>query len=928
MKRSIVALLFSALATLLMLGLSGCGSSSPAAIAVALTSSATGIDQAQTATLTASVSNDSKSAGVQWSVSGGGSLTGTTTTSATYNAPASVTSAFTATVTATSITDATKSRAVQISVNPLPTISTNSVPPATAGTAYSATLTVSGGTSPFNWTITSGTLPAGLSLGSSNGTISGTPTGAGSSTVTFHVADAAGNGASQAITIKVNAPPALVIATSSLPGAAQGIAYSATLQATGGVPSYSWSLAAGTLPSGLTLSSTGVISGTPNGSVGTSSFTVKVTDSQTPTPATKTANLSITVTTAPLTITTSSLLNGAVNSAYSQALQASGGVPPYTWSIMLGALPSGLGLNASTGVISGTPTATGASSFTVKVTDASANAATANLSITINTTLTITTTSLPGGSVSNPYSATVQASGGVTPYTWSVTSGTLPAGLTINASTGVISGTPTTIETSNFTVTVTDSESPNAEFNAPLSITIASASCPNNPTLSGHYAMLLNGWSGTTSVTAGIGSFVADGGGNISGGAIDLNDQAGGPSSGTFTGTYCVGSNNIASIQLNYGGALTGNNTFAAALNSGGSNGSIIYYDSSARKASGLLRKQDTTAFSTGKIKGNYAFGLAGANGSGGRYVTAGQFNASGTGSLSGFYDADIYGAGPVSDQTLSSTNFTVAASGRGAAAITFTGQNTLSFVFYVVSASELLAMEDDSAGSSLLAGQVLQQSGAFTDAALNGAGVIEVESLSGGITVSATAGLATPDGNGNITWSTDQNLGGSTASQSSSGTYITSSNGRVTLSLGGVASPPVLYLIGQNQAFLVGTNNFTVDFGMVEAQSGSNFTNASLNGAYLGGSLQPVDSSVGQKVDAVQADGNGNFNETSDNNGSSGTSTSTLAATYAVSSNGRVPVTKSGTQVGILYIISTSQFVFLPASTTDTQPKLSQLQK
>jgi hypothetical protein len=921
---------------LVTLSLSACGGSSNQPITVGLTSSATGIDQAQTATLTASVGNDSKNAGVTWTVSGGGTLSGQTTNSVTYNAPPTVASGFTATVTATSVTDPTKSASVQIKVNPLPAITTTSLT-FTAGTSYQTALGESGGTSPFKWTILSGSLPTGLSLDSTAGAITGTPTGAGSSSVTFQVKDAAGNSASQAITITVNPPPALTIATTSLAPATIGTAYSQTLQATGGVPSYTWAVTAGSLPAGLTLSSAGVISGTPTGSVSsTSNFTVAVTDSQTPTHATKSANLSITVTEPPLSITTTSLAGGSSGNAYSQTLQAIGGTPPYTWSISVGTLPAGLTLNAATGVISGTPTATGTSNFTVKVTDSTAptpGTATAALSITINAPLAITTTSLPGGSIGTAYSGTVNASGGVQPYTWSITSGSPPAGLTINSASGVISGTPTATGTSHFTVTVADSESPAVKASAALSITIASASCPNNSTLTGHYAMLLNGWSSTPTastqtVAAVLGSFVADGAGNISSGDVDLNDQTNGPANGTFTGTYCVSSNNLATINLTYGGALTGSDTFAAALNSNGSNGNIIFYDNSDRKASGLLRQQDTTAFSTGKIKGDYAFGFVGADGGGtaARFAMAGEFAADGSGNLAGEFDSDTYLTGSA-NATLTSSNFNVASSGRGTATITFTGKGNLKFVFYVVSASELLVMEDDSAGNSLLSGQVLQQSSPLTDASLNGVGVIEIETLGAG-TVSATAGLVTTNGTGSsIAFSEDQNQGGAISSLSQSGTYSTSSNGRVTLSLIGQSSTPVFYLIGQNQAFVVGSNALAVDFGVIEPQSGSSFTNSSLSGAYLGGSLQPVDSSVGEEVDELQANGTGTFTGTSNKNGSGGTSTNTITETYTVSSNGRVVVSQSGSQVGIIYMISDSQFVFLPANTANTDPALSQFQ-
>src|SRR5450755_199777 len=409
-------LVASGLIALLTLGLSACGGgSSTQPVVVGLTSSSNGIDQAQTVVITASVTGDPKNAGVTWNVSGTsgsqGTLSGQTTTSVTYNAPASVTSAFTATVTATSIADASKSATLQIKVSPLPAITTASLPKATAGTAYSATLSVSGGTGPYKWTITSGTLPAGLSLNSSTGAITGTPTGVSSGSLTFQVTDATGMTASQTLTVTVNSAPALTITTGSLPGAALGVAYSQTLQATGGVPPYTWSKTAGNLPAGLSLSSAGVISGTPTGTTGTSSFTVTVTDSQTPTPATNAANLSITVSLAPLSVTTTSLVGGVIGTGYDQTLQANGGTPPYTWSISAGSLPANLTLNASTGAITGTPSATGTSNFTAKVTDSAASTATANLSITVNGVLAITTTSLPGGSVGAAYSGTAAATG-------------------------------------------------------------------------------------------------------------------------------------------------------------------------------------------------------------------------------------------------------------------------------------------------------------------------------------------------------------------------------------------------------------------------------------------------------------------------------------------------------------------------------------
>ncbi|RLC74760.1 MAG: hypothetical protein DRI61_16085, partial [Chloroflexi bacterium] len=140
----------------------------------------------------------------------------------------------------------------------------------------------------------------------------------------------------------------------------------------------------GSLPTGLTLSSAGVISGTPT-TAGSSTFTVKVEDSSTPkNQATKQLSINVNEQTQPLTITTEGLPDGIVGTEYSATLSASGGIPPYTWSISSGFLPNGLTLNSSTGAISGTPIEQGTYSFTVQVQDADSNTAAKNLSITIN----------------------------------------------------------------------------------------------------------------------------------------------------------------------------------------------------------------------------------------------------------------------------------------------------------------------------------------------------------------------------------------------------------------------------------------------------------------------------------------------------------------------------------------------------------------
>jgi cellulase (glycosyl hydrolase family 5)/IPT/TIG domain-containing protein/putative Ig domain-containing protein len=184
-------------------------------------------------------------------------------------------------------------------------------------------------------------------------------------------------------------------------------------------------------------------------------------------------------TTPGLVITTSSLPSGQGQAAYTARLGATGGTAPYSWNGIEGSLPPGLTLNASTGDIAGAPTKTGAFSVTMQVTDSAAppQTATQAFSMTISASgLQITTSSLPGGAVGVGYSATLAATNGVPPYTWSVHGGQLPSGLSLQGSNGQISGTPSQTGAFSFSVQARDSAAQTASSN--LNANIASASSP------------------------------------------------------------------------------------------------------------------------------------------------------------------------------------------------------------------------------------------------------------------------------------------------------------------------------------------------------------------------------------------------------------------------------------------------------------------
>jgi large repetitive protein len=367
-------------------------------------------------------------------------------------------------------------------------ITTASLPEATVNQAYSASLSGSGGALPYTWSVSPG-LPANLSLDTATGAITGTPATQTTTTHTFTLRDssAPSQTVQQTLSLTIRpAPAVLAITTTSLPNGTVNQAYNRPVQASGGTPPLTWNIVAGTgtLPPGLNLNSTtGAISGTPT-TAGTSSFTIRVADAR---GQSDTQALSITIGTAPPppnppNITTATLSSGTVGQSYSQPVQVTGGTGALTWSISAGTLPPGLNLNPINGVISGTPTAAGTSSFTVRVQDAGGLSDTQAFSITINQPApppspSITTTSLPAGTIGQAYNQTLQATGGTGGLTWSIVSGNLPAGLNLDQTTGVISGTPTVpAGTSSFTARVADAAG--QDDTQALSITINLANPP------------------------------------------------------------------------------------------------------------------------------------------------------------------------------------------------------------------------------------------------------------------------------------------------------------------------------------------------------------------------------------------------------------------------------------------------------------------
>jgi hypothetical protein len=323
----------------------------------------------------------------------------------------------------------------------------------TVNAAFSETFTQTGAIGSATFTLGSGTLPAGITL-AANGVLSGTPTQTGSFPITVVVTDANGcTGTSATYTLVIGCQ-IITVTSPAISNGTAGSPFSETFTQTGGILPVTFTINSGTLPAGITLGTNGVLSGTPT-QVGSFPITITATDANGCTGTSGTYTLVIGCQT--ISVTNPANANGTANAAFSETFTQTGAIGTATFTLGSGTLPAGITL-AANGVLSGTPTQTGSFPITVTVTDSNGctgTGATYTLVIACQT-ITVTNPANANGTVSAPFSETFTQTGSIGTATFTLGSGTLPAGITL-ATNGVLSGTPTQPGSFPITVTVTDS---------------------------------------------------------------------------------------------------------------------------------------------------------------------------------------------------------------------------------------------------------------------------------------------------------------------------------------------------------------------------------------------------------------------------------------------------------------------------------------
>jgi hypothetical protein len=590
--------------------------------------------------------------------------------------------------------------------------------------------------------------------------------------------------------------------------------------------------------------------------------------------------------------------------------------------------------------------------LTVRATSITYPNRSASLKITVEPPPTITTTSTPSASVNAPYSATVDESGGVAPFTWSVVSGALPPGLSLNSSTSAsvsISGTPTASGLFTFTLKVVDSTGASA-VSSSLAITVAAANA-NDSLFKGSYAFEFSGFNSSGAVVV-AGSFTADGNGNITNGVEDFDSIQGPPKNQAFTGTYTLGGDDRGVLSFASGSPSSVFASYAFAVDTTGAHGRFVEFDQTGIRGSGDVEQQTLSTCSYNTIDGQYVLGLTGWGKNypsvfiGGPVVIAGSLSAVAPGSAGsqgilgpGEIDVNTPGFVSVSPLAVSGTYATTSQSARCTMSVSVGSLPNVTLSVYPISSTQAFAVETDSVTSStpLITSGILTKQPGYPFTGLGGLN---------GVTVGGVVGQFLPNGSstyvpdvavvsisgtgaGGFTMSLVDNQGGTVQNFGSpiSGTYTIDSYGRVPMTVGPPFSP-VLYLTSQNSGVMVGTLQGDPTFAVFEPQSGSPFNASVFKSTFLGGTLAPTTDAVPDLSGSLALDGVSAISGTEDVSATSGNAPAQpVAGSYSITNStqgsGTITFSTPTTVTGNFLAVSPTKLLIVTTTQGDSVPVL-----
>ncbi len=613
-------------------------------------------------------------------------------------------------------------------------------------------------------------------------------------------------------------------------------------------------------------------------------------------------------------------------------------------------LANNTGSNTSSITYNAPATAPGTNSVTITAYSVQDRTAldTVTFSITGSALPVIQTVSFAPGTVGTAYAATsLQATNGTGPYTWTILSGLLPPGMSLTSD-GILAGTPSAAGSFPITLQATDSAMNSGQAQVTITVSFplegsCGAPAGQEAALNGEYAFLLEG-SDKSGPTAVVGSFTADGTGNVTGGQFDRSsifptvNLSVDPTASNFT----LDSFNRGCLTLSTSAGVFEYRLSAVRDNSGNAiQGYLIAFDSSGVRVQGTFKKQDPTAFATNQINGSYALGVESNLVKYRRFAAIGSFTASGGTVNSGAIDTNLTGNIDESGIPVDGTpnypavpmpftgSYSIGADGRGAMtfALQDTTNTTYSVVAYVVSATELYVMRSGPQTQPLFAGRIVQQAnGPYSAASLNGTMVRYMGGLSS-LGVGSKEELALIDVSlpGSFSISSDYNDGGNNNIGFSGGTYaVDGGTGRVQIT-GDINNLPLCYLYGLNQGFCMSTTNL-VSFGELLPQTGSPFSSASLNGVFAFGTVQSPSVNGKIQTGAAGVIAPGNLNVLTDGNaaGSILTLGTLTSPSYFLSSTGTGGLNNGNS---IIYAVSPNLFLAIDEGIV-TDPTLTVYQQ